>query len=156
MYPCNARKGTEYASGPFLFSATKAFGDERILRVDHVRRICRLPLRFSTPPLVLPDGQITHGLGPARRTKIFLFLIPPNQIYKSHHPVPSRGALAIVTNVGRGAVDATSRRRTLLLRTVKSCGPDAPVLASSRVRGENFLQMMVARKPVTRANSYKP
>ena len=64
---------------------------------------------------------------------------------------PERGALAIVTNVGRGAVDAavparrvesqggfhrsvsgpTARRRTALRRTAKACGPDASWLASS-------------------------
>jgi hypothetical protein len=41
--------------------------------------------------------------------------------------------LAIVTNVGRDAVDALAaqdeRRKK---RTVKSCGPDAPMLAFSR------------------------
>jgi hypothetical protein len=40
-------------------------------------------------------------------------------------------------------------------RTVKSCGPDVPVLASSERKRKPKL-MMVARKPVTRANSYKP
>ena len=60
----------------------------------------------------------------------------------SPHPVPKRGALAIVTNVGmgcggRGSVgrviaiagrfsvsDHAACRRTALLCTVKSCGPD--------------------------------
>ena len=45
---------------------------------------------------------------------------------------PERGALAIVTNVGRDAVDdfapEDERRKK---RTAKSCGPDAPTLASS-------------------------
>ena len=42
-----------------------------------------------------------------------------------------RGALAIVTNVRRDAVDAMARKTSALLRTVKSFGSDAPVLASS-------------------------
>jgi hypothetical protein len=44
-----------------------------------------------------------------------------------------QGALAIVANEGQGAVDAAARKTNGLQRTVKSCGPDAPVLASSRV-----------------------
>jgi len=46
---------------------------------------------------------------------------------------PERGALAIVTNVGRDAVDVFApedeRRKK---RTAKSCGPDAPTLALTR------------------------
>jgi hypothetical protein len=58
-----------------------------------------------------------------------------------------RGALANVINAARDAVDAEApndeRRRS---RTAKSCGPDAPVLASSLwIRS----QATVARKPVT-------
>jgi hypothetical protein len=43
-----------------------------------------------------------------------------------------RGALAIVTNVRRDAVDAMARKTSALLCTVKSFGSDAPVLASTR------------------------
>jgi hypothetical protein len=39
--------------------------------------------------------------------------------------------LAIVANEGQVAVDASARKTNGLERTVKSCGPDAPVLASS-------------------------
>ena len=46
--------------------------------------------------------------------------------------------------------------RTMPERTVKSCGPDAPVLASSLKGSQRFPGMTVARKPVTGANSYKP
>src|ERR1700733_5993923 len=46
---------------------------------------------------------------------------------------PERGALAIVTNVGRDAVDVFApedeRRKK---RTAKSCGPGAPMLALTR------------------------
>ena len=61
--------------------------------------------------------------------------------------LPAEGRFAIVTSVGRDAVDADApndeRRRS---RTAKSCGPDAPVLASSLwIRS----QATVARKPVT-------
>ena len=79
---------------------------------------------------------------PALPRKIFRFAATPNHPYKSRHPVPVRGALAIVTNVGagcggRGSVgrviaiagrfsvsDHAACRRTALLCTVKSCGPD--------------------------------
>jgi hypothetical protein len=47
------------------------------------------------------------------------------------HPVPQRG-VAHVTDAGRDAVDALvlqDERR--MKRTAKSCGPDAPTLASS-------------------------
>jgi hypothetical protein len=56
---------------------------------------------------------------------------------------PERGALAIVTNVGRDAVDAKAPKderrlcpakpfgRRRVMRTAKSCGPDASTLASS-------------------------
>jgi hypothetical protein len=39
---------------------------------------------------------------PASPAKIFRFAATPNHPYKSRHPVPPRGALAIVTNVGAG------------------------------------------------------
>ena len=70
----------------------------------------------------------------SRPLKIFRLTRHPNQTYNSRHPVPRRGALANVTNVGagcggRGSVGresvfagrffrerATSRRRTALKR----------------------------------------
>jgi hypothetical protein len=45
-----------------------------------------------------------------------------------------RGALAIVTNAGRDAVDAggaTDERIELSWRMAKTCGPDTPTLVSS-------------------------
>ena len=48
------------------------------------------------------------------------------------HPVPTRGALAIVTNVGRGCGGREGcDRRARLKRTAKTCGPDVAMLASS-------------------------
>jgi hypothetical protein len=61
---------------------------------------------------------------------------------------PNEGRFAIVTNAGWDAMDATASSREVdrravsreryrraderrMLRTVKSCGPDAPTLASS-------------------------
>ena len=71
----------------------------------------------------------------------------------SLHPVPGRGALAIVTNVGMGCggregVERNSLRgRTMFLRTAKPCGPDAPTLASSWRRCSRIAPAMVATKP---------
>jgi hypothetical protein len=56
-----------------------------------------------------PDGQITSDYQKscqAPKSKIFLFSSDPNQRHIFGHPVLLRGALAIVTNVGRVAVDA--------------------------------------------------
>jgi hypothetical protein len=53
-------------------------------------------------------------------------------------PTPTEGRIMIVIYAGRDAVDAAAssraffaRGRTMLMRTTKSCGPDAPMLASS-------------------------
>ena len=47
-------------------------------------------------------------------------------------PFLHEGRFAIVTDVGRDAVDARSAlTKALILRTAKPCGPDAPTLASS-------------------------
>ena len=43
---------------------------------------------------------------PVAKSKIFLFLSDPNQRLIPRHPVPNEGRFAIVTDVGRGAVDA--------------------------------------------------
>jgi hypothetical protein len=56
------------------------------------------------------------------------------QITHISFAIPSRteGRFAIVTDVRRDAVDAGGAlTKALILRTAKSCGPDAPTLASS-------------------------
>ena len=64
--------------------------------------------------------------------KIFLFSFDPNHFYILRRPVPHKGRLEIVTDAGQDAVDAGSAlTNALSLRTAKSCGPDAPTLASS-------------------------
>src|SRR5882757_9479588 len=45
---------------------------------------------------------------PAPSQKIFRFCRRANQGHNLRHPVPPRGALAIVINVGQGAVDVTA------------------------------------------------
>jgi len=68
------------------------------------------------------------------------------------HPVPGRGALAIVANEGRVAVDAEAPLTRGLTRTTKACGPDASVLASSSW-DTSVSGTMVARKPITRESA---
>jgi hypothetical protein len=61
---------------------------------------------------------------------------------------PIRGALAIVTNVGRDAVDVfAAKGRTARKRTAKSCGPDASTPASSWRRCSRIALATVTRKP---------
>jgi hypothetical protein len=67
---------------------------------------------------------------------------PPSQKYSDFQKTqissifspscPTEGRLEIVTDAGQDAVDASSTKdEGAFLRTVKSCGPDAPTLASS-------------------------
>ncbi len=64
--------------------------------------------------------------------KIFRFRRRANQIYDLRHPA-IEGRFAIVTDVGAGCGGREQRqRRRRSLRTAKSCGPDAPTLASMR------------------------
>jgi hypothetical protein len=98
------------------------------------------------------------------------------------YPLPSRpteGRLAIVTNAGRDAVDAAApartrrdrragfiksvsdhraRRRTALLRTAKSCGPDASTPASSlrRLVGPTGIRQSSIRKRRGKAHRTHP
>jgi hypothetical protein len=65
------------------------------------------------------------------RKNISVFQKPKSVVEKAH-PVPIRGALANVINVGRDAVGAhaaTDERG--MKRKAKSCGPGAAVLALS-------------------------
>ena len=85
-----------------------------------------------------PDARNISSSGLTQITA----LIPPSR--------PTEGRIAIVTDAGRDAVDAAALkhakgsqggvqpvsdrsacRRAMLLRTAKSCGPDASTLASS-------------------------
>jgi hypothetical protein len=66
--------------------------------------------------------------------KIFLFSSDPNHLYISSHPGPHKGAFRDrhERKVGMRWTRAAPKTRALILRTAKSCGPDAPTLASSR------------------------
>src|ERR1700730_2674358 len=87
--------------------------------------------------LICPTGASANIVSSPVRKNISLpalvetpLLIPPSR--------PTKGRIAIVTDVRRDAVDATvsgersaAHGRAIVLRTAKSCGPDAPTLASS-------------------------
>jgi len=80
----------------------------------------------------LPDGQISKSC-PAHLQKIFRFPRRANQRYQLARLAPTGGAYRDRHGRrARDAVDALARaRRTAPMRTAKSCGPDAPMLASS-------------------------
>ena len=77
------------------------------------------------------------------------------------HDIPPRhkGRIAIVTTreAGCGGRD-DAVRRAASMRTAKSCGPDAPTLASSLAQAAKACcEMMVANKHwLTKESAYKP
>ena len=92
------------------------------------------PLDVWPKRVINPTGNSVICLSsPAPLRKIFRFAFGANHLHVRRCPVPHRGALRNVTNAERDAVDADGaedeQRR---MRTAKSCGPDAPTLASSR------------------------
>jgi hypothetical protein len=103
--------------------------------------------------LICPSGGLLTGLSSLISDFPKNILVPTHP--KSHlefsHPTPPEGRIMIVTDAGRDAVDAAASGarwmagrvgerpvsdhqasgREMLQRTAKSCGPDAPTLASS-------------------------
>jgi hypothetical protein len=82
----------------------------------------------------LPDGQINGPIDlPVQplSEKYFASRFGRNSFIDSviH---PTEGRIAIVTDAGLDAMDADGATdERVILRTAKSCGPDAPTLASS-------------------------
>ena len=83
--------------------------------------------------------------------KFFRFAADPNQIYIPDRPTPHRGAFR--DRHGRwvrDAVDASGAAdESAGLRTAKSCGPDAPTLASSwrrKLRRRGWQESQVTRE----------
>ena len=74
------------------------------------------------------------------------FLVPPS--------TPLEGRIAIVTNAGRDAMDANhALDESVRLRTAKSCGPDAPTLASSFLGSKLLRERGWQESPVTRESA---
>ena len=71
----------------------------------------------------------------------------PNQCHIYSHPVLVRRASAVVTDVGRVAVDAEVARRARLRRTAKACGPDVAVLASMHLEATASKGATEAKEP---------
>jgi hypothetical protein len=141
------------------------------LSVSVIRRCGRLigglRLRLN-PPCELPAKLMPWYLTPAfpcsgRRRARFArranlpqpaaLISPPNHRHLSGHPVPLKRGVSRSSRTlgagcdGRGSVRcANARGRMMLSRTAKSCGPDAPTLASSS-REAGFSGVTVARKP---------
>ena len=90
----------------------------------------------SETALICPDGYPVQ----LRAQEYFDSCLPQITLKSRAVPLPARGRFAIVTNVGHGmrwtqiAERNPLRGRAASLRTAKSCGPDAPTLASSRRR----------------------
>ena len=85
---------------------------------------------------------------PALFAKIFPLPFEANHLLISRHPGPHKGAFRDrhERRAGMRWTQAALLTRALFLRTVKSCGPDAPTLASSS-REASFLGARVATKP---------
>jgi hypothetical protein len=93
-----------------------------------------------------PTGK-SPKVCPSLRAKIFRLTRRANQRYQLAPSHPVRGALRTSRTLRWDAVDATTASdERLMSRTAKSCGPDAPMLASS-FREASFSGVKVARKP---------
>ena len=104
------------------------------------------PVFLGRPtPLICSTGCSAIFVSSPSRKNISVLTIPKSLLY----PPPFRlteGRIAIVTNAGRNAVDAGGATdESASLRTEKSCGPDAPTLASSR--GRQLSRATVAKEP---------
>ena len=95
----------------------------------------RLKIEFPEPPQADRSvGQISEIVS-SPCAKIFRLHISENQNYNYAVSRPSEGRIAIVTTRwARDAMDAAVQRRMVLLRTAKSCGPGAAMLALKSVR----------------------
>jgi hypothetical protein len=81
--------------------------------------------------LMCPTGKSVTCLSSPFRKNIPLLILPKSNLYPSPSR-PTEGRLAIVTDAGRDAVDVGGAKdESAGSRTAKSCGPDAPTLASS-------------------------
>jgi hypothetical protein len=71
-------------------------------------------------------------------------------VVPSAHAAPARGALAIVTNVGRDAVDAAARRASVIAGQVFACERSGSRKTSGAIRGR---QNRVVLAPVAGVKS---
>src|SRR3954451_14022430 len=86
-------------------------------------------------------GVLREMICPTGKSLVFLSIplsknislpTPPKSVACAARLVPKEGRLAIVTDVGNGMRwTLVARLTNVPRRTAKSCGPDAPMLASS-------------------------
>src|SRR6478735_9501444 len=109
----------------------------------------------QTDPTGKPPSDY-RNICQAPELKIFRFSRIANQDYTHIHPVPLRGALAIVTTRGGERWTRKCLWRTARTCTAKTCGPDVAVLASIHPEAIAFraLRRQKSRSP-GRAR-YKP
>ena len=84
---------------------------------------------------------------PVPLAKIFRFTSDPNHFYISRHPGPHKGAFRDRhERKARDAMDAScAADESALLRTAKSCGPDASMVGVKLVK--EISPMMVTTTP---------
>src|SRR5450631_3952696 len=112
-----------------------AWPGRRAWRINptELRRLARKHNLHATAATKQHDGQISKPC-PSPSAKIFRLTCRANHHYKLAPSHPNEGRVAIVTNVAMGCGGRLARdRRARARRTAKTCGPDAPTLASSRV-----------------------
>ena len=103
----------------------------------------------SVHKLICPTGAAQNPVQSSRE-KYSASRLGRNSFMESNCPVPTRGVSRSSGRWVRDAMDAAAsgariaRGRMMLSRTAKSCGPDAPTLASS---GRNYPPMTVAKEP---------
>ena len=98
--------------------------------------------------MICPSGCLANVLSsPLCKNISFRRLV--ETVLLIRHPVPIEGRFAIVTNAGRDAVDVSGAfDESVCLRTAKSCGPDAPTLASSWRVAMSALTGLTRRDPL--------
>jgi hypothetical protein len=103
-------------------------GPHQLRRQVVQRRLAHNPLRLKSyfPSNIKLIWAVQRG------ANIFRFTIPKIRIITSAVSHPHEGRIAIVTTRwARDVMDAAFQRRMVLLRTAKSCGPGAAMLALS-------------------------
>jgi hypothetical protein len=112
----------------------------------HELRSClgmTITIWFCLKPAPITYRKISNLSSPFFKY-ILIYRIPKSLLYLSPS-CPTEGRLEIVTDAGQDAVDASGALdEGALLRTVKTCGPDASRLASSRW---SYLLVTVSNKP---------
>src|ERR1700684_1178252 len=98
----------------------------------HQWRITIRPTNSARSTQFVEPDQSDLGR-PVLFAKIFRFTFDPNHLHIPRHPGPHKGAFRDRhgRRVGMRWTRAALLTRALTSRTAKSCGPDAPTLASS-------------------------